>query len=604
MFVRTPLQVKLFPCDDKYNDREISDLQTSWAEILKSRFLPWLGTLEQEFAKFFHSRMGRPIKYISLLIVVHIFKELYDWTDEELLEHVKFDKRFEYAFDLPYHELVLSQKTLHNFRSLLNNHNMAQTVFDGATKHIAEIFNIDTSEQRLDSTHIVSNMARLSRLGLFVRVIENLLNKLKKIDPAAYEALPSRFSDRYGRRRGYFADARSKKTKARLGEAANDMYYLLDRFKEHDELSSMKVYEHLQRVFNEHCSVRQTIDHTEICVEEKPMPTDSTSPTSDALSADDASSTEDALSITDTSSTDDISSTDDTSSTEDTPEPVTVKEPKEMPSGTLQNPSDEDVTCGHKGPGYEATFAETCNATNPFQIITDVSIDTSNISDQHKTVPTMDRLHAKGMKPDTAFGDGTFTSGDNIVECRERGIDLQGNLVGADKEPNRLKLADFHFAEDGATMTACPAEHSPTGQRLENSKKPKKKSQQNFIVHFDKETCATCKLAGDCPVKLQKKKAVIRFSPAQLASSIRRREQNTEAFKERNNIRAGIEATNSEMKNSQGLGRLKVRGQPRVTHTVIFKALACNVKRMVKYALKELKKAETPKIEGNIAFSA
>jgi hypothetical protein len=274
-----------------------------------------------------------------------------------------------------------------------------------------------------------------------------------------------------------------------------------------------------------------------------------------------------------------------------------------MPSGTLQNPSDEDVTCGHKGPGYEATFAETCSSKNPFQIITDVQTDTSNVSDQHKTVPIIDRLDAKGMKPQTAFTDGTFTSGDNIVECRERDVDLQGNLVGADKEPNRLKLADFQFAEDGVTMTACPAKHMPIDQRMENSKKPKKKSQQNFIIHFDRETCATCKLAGECPVKLQKKKAVIRFSPAQLASSIRRREQSTEAFKERNNIRAGIEATNSEMKNTHGLEKLKVRGQPRVNQTVIFKALACNVKRMVKYVQIELKKAAVEKMEAEMAFS-
>jgi hypothetical protein len=574
LFVRTPLQAKLFPCDDKYNHREISDLQHSWAEILKTRVLPWLGSLEQEFARFFHSRMGRPIKYISLLIVVHIFKELYDWTDEELLEHVKFDKRFEFAFDLSYNELVLSQKTLHNFRTLLNSENMAQTIFDRATKHIAETFNIDTSEQRLDSTHIVSNMARLSRLGLFVRVIENFLKKLTKIDPDAYDALPARFGERYGRRRGYFADARSKKTKARLGDAGNDMYYLLDRFKEHDELAAMKVYEHVQRVFDEHCSVRQTTDNTEVSVEEKQTPKV------------------------------DTSSIDDTSSPDDTPALVTVKDPKEMPSGTLQNPSDEDVTCGHKGAGYEATFAETCHSDNPFQVITDVSTDTSNVSDQHKTVPTMDRLEAKGMKPKTAFGDGGFTSGDNIVECQDRGIDLQGNLVGTDKEPNRQKLADFQFAEDGITMMSCPAGHQPTSQRLENSKKPKKKSQQTFIVHFEKETCTACKLAGDCPVKQQKKKAVIRFSAARLASSIRRREQETKAFKERNNIRAGIEATNSELKATQGLATLKVRGQERVSQTVMFKALGCNVKRMVKYVLMEMKKTEKTKIERNMAFSA
>jgi hypothetical protein len=540
----------------------MSDLKRSWAEIFKDKIIPYLGKLEQEFARFFHSRMGRPIKYISLLIIVHLFKELYDWTDEELIDNVKFDKRFEYAFDLPYNELVLCQKTLHNFRTLLQTEDMAQTVFNRATKHIADTFNIDTSKQRLDSTHIVSNMARLSRLGLFVRVIENLLHKLKKIDAAAYKALPSRFAERYGRRRGYFADARSKKSKARLGEAANDMYYLLDRFKEHHDLTTMKVYEHLKRVFSEHCSVQQLEDNTEISLDENQ-----------------------SLSV-------------------DTPSVVMVKDPGEIPSGTLQNPSDEDVTCGYKGAGYEATFAETCNPGNSFQIITDVQIDTSNVSDQHKTVPVMDRLEKKGMKPDTAFTDGGFTSGENILECQDRGINLQGNLVGADKEPYGLKLADFQFAEDGITMTACPAGQHPTNQRQANSRKIKKKNQQNFIVHFVKSSCTTCELARDCPVKLQKKKAVIRFSLAQRASSIRRREQNTEAFKEQNNIRAGIEATNAEMKKTQGLEKLKVRGQPRVNQTVIFKALACNVKRMVKYALTELEKVEITNIESKMAFSS
>jgi hypothetical protein len=37
------------------------------------------------------------------------------------------------------------------------------------------------------------------------------------------------------------------------------------------------------------------------------------------------------------------------------------------------------------------------------------------------------------------------------------------------------------------------------------------------------------------------------------------------------------------MKTRQGLGKLRVRGQPRVEQNVILKALACNVKRMVKY---------------------
>lgn len=555
MFVRTPLQAKLFPCDDKYNELELADLGKSWAQIIKDKVLPFFGTLELEFANFFHKSMGRPIKYISLLIVAHIFKEMYDWTDEELLESVRFDKRFDYAFDLPYQEITLCQKTLHNFRTLMQDHKMARTIFNHATAHIVKIFNIDTNQQRLDSTHIISNMARLSRLGLFVRVIENFLVKLKKLDPNAYDNLPARFTDRYKKRRGYFADARSKKTKHRLGEAADDMYYLIDRFLENEQIRSLKVTKQLERVFNEHCTIRKVEDSLSITVEVN----DPEAPpkTTDQVDAKQTS----------------VSSQ----------QQVIVKKPEDMPSGTLQNPSDEDVTYGHKGPGYEATFAETCSKKNPFQVITDAQTDTSIISDQHKTLAVVNRLDSNNLKPGVLYTDGTFTSGKNIVECADKGVDLQGNLVGVDKSPEKLKLADFEFDQDGISMTACPAGEKPVAQKQGNARKKKSKSRHSFQVYFDLEICKTCSSGDRCPVKLQKKKAVIRFYLAQLASSRRRREQETKAFKERNNIRAGIESTNAELKKSQGLDRLSVRGQPRVDQTVIFKALACNIKRMVKY---------------------
>ena len=50
---------------------------------------------------------------------------------------------------------------------------------------------------------------------------------------------------------------------------------------------------------------------------------------------------------------------------------------------------------------------------------------------------------------------------------------------------------------------------------------------------------------------------------------------------------AGIEGTNSELKRRHGLGRLRVRGGERVRLAVYLKALACNVKRMVRARLDE-----------------
>jgi len=51
-------------------------------------------------------------------------------------------------------------------------------------------------------------------------------------------------------------------------------------------------------------------------------------------------------------------------------------------------------------------------------------------------------------------------------------------------------------------------------------------------------------------------------------------------------LRSGIEATNSEYKRAYGGGRLRVRGSPAVTRTVVFKFMALNIRRWTKCAQK------------------
>jgi hypothetical protein len=55
--------------------------------------------------------------------------------------------------------------------------------------------------------------------------------------------------------------------------------------------------------------------------------------------------------------------------------------------------------------------------------------------------------------------------------------------------------------------------------------------------------------------------------------------QQTTEWKERYRIRAGIEATNSELKRAHGIGRLRVRRLAKVCFAVACKVIACNIKR-------------------------
>jgi hypothetical protein len=58
--------------------------------------------------------------------------------------------------------------------------------------------------------------------------------------------------------------------------------------------------------------------------------------------------------------------------------------------------------------------------------------------------------------------------------------------------------------------------------------------------------------------------------------------QQTTEWKNRYRIRSGIEATNSELKRSHGIGKLRVRRAAKVCFAVACKVIACNIKRWAK----------------------
>ena len=94
----------------------------------------------------------------------------------------------------------------------------------------------------------------------------------------------------------------------------------------------------------------------------------------------------------------------------------------------------------------------------------------------------------------------------------------------------------------------------------------------------------TCALFSVCPVRLNQEQDGYAVTVDLKAVHLerRRRAMASGVFGERYRIRAGIEATVSELKRRHGLGALRVRGRGRVELAVYLKALACNVKRMVR----------------------
>lgn len=574
---------------------KLARLESQWPGIFRREILPMLLDAEADFAELYHGGLGAPNKPIAELVGILILKEFHDYTDAQTLEAVEFNLQWQYALQLGLSQASLCQKTLHNFRDRMVQSQKHQRLFSQLTGRIIDRFGLDTSRQRMDSTHVIGAMKQLTRLGLFVQTIKAFLFKLKRMGPrdetiaAVVAQLPKKFHERYLEREGYFSDTRSSLASRRLEACAQDLWELIDRFRGDPKLGQLKQYRHLQRLFKEQCDLLappppEPTAPVQVPSGAVPAPPPAAAPKPEAPApsrpADPApAGPSEFAPLAEPAEAPCVAA-----AVSPTPSvaPVALKAPPEIASTSLQNPSDPDATFGHKGKGYQFQLAETCVPDNPFQVITTTLLQGAHESDQKATIPLLETLAAQGRKPEVTVADSNYISGENILQAAAMGVALQGPLPGSAPAPDQLTLQDFTFAAMGPQLEACPQGHAPLRQEESHPGGGRR-------AYFDRTVCEGCPRAAHCPTHLNQTERCLRWTPAQLATARRRHEQETPAFKEAYKIRSGIEATISENKNGHGLGRLRLRGRPAIELVATFKTLALNVKRALKYVQNSLK---------------
>ena len=313
MFRPTDKQGKLFDAYGLMTPDKRGACEKSWAGVFRERALPILLKAETKFAELYDNRMGRPNVSIALIIGTLLLKEIRNLTDMEALECLEFDTRWWYSFGIEPDEVIVCQKTLHNFRTGIIKHDKAKLMFRIISDELISALGVSTAKQRLDSTHILSNFAVLNRLKLFCETMRVFLHAVKKMKAHEYKYIPEGLLRRYSEESRY-ADARKEKGPRRLGVAARDIYRLAERFKGNGKVTRMEEYKLLARLLSEQCEITQKA---------KPPK-------------------------------------DDDDDKMEEPVPVELKETKEVGADSLQTPHDPDVTySGHKGKGYEVQLVET-----------------------------------------------------------------------------------------------------------------------------------------------------------------------------------------------------------------------------------------------------
>ena len=96
-------------------DREKRMLEKSWAKPFAERIFPLID--ESKFSCLYSDKASRPNTPVNICVGALILKELFNMTDEEMVDSLVFDVRFQYALHTTgFEEQPLSDKTLNRFR--------------------------------------------------------------------------------------------------------------------------------------------------------------------------------------------------------------------------------------------------------------------------------------------------------------------------------------------------------------------------------------------------------------------------------------------------------------------------------------------------------
>jgi len=497
-------------------------MKDSWAALFREHILCELPV--NKVAPFFNETFGRPTKELYTALGVLLLQQIHDLSDEETVSQLAFNLQWHYALDIVDESdeaKYLCAKTLWNMRDLVIENHLDEVLFDCTTQVLAKVFNVDTSAQRIDSVHIKSNMRRLGRIGIFAKSINAFLINLKRRHQDLFDALPQDLVERYLRDKALscFSLVKPSEAQKTLETVSKDLFHLVQRFANHPQVSSMYSYATMVRVLEEHCEVKEQ---------------------------------------------------------EGAAAQLRVKASREIPSDSLQNPSDPDATySGHKGQGYQVQVMETYCTNEDEQekdrtlnLITHVEVQTACESDAHALIPVLESTTERGLAPTQVLADSLYGSDDNTEKAEAMGIEVVSPTMGAEKDET-VSLSAFSLSEKGK-VTACPQGHAPV--KVKHKK-------HRYSVAFDSSHCNHCPFREACPVKPGKKHHYLRYEDKTMRIATRRAKEQAPEFKDKYRWRAGIEATMSEYDRITGVKRLRVRGSPAVRYCAKLKAIGVNLFR-------------------------
>jgi hypothetical protein len=349
-------------------------LDEGWHGIFRRSLLQFMPA--QQLGDHFAASFGRPTKELHAMAALVFIMEFKNWTIEDAVDAYTFDNAIHFALNLSNRRNYLCTRTLESYRALVRDDEAAGSVFMDVTRTLVEALKIDIRKQRLDSTHLLSDMACFGRTKLLAVAVKRFLTALKRHAAPSYETLSAELRERYepaiGRLFGETGNSKELRAQARQ-QIAQDMHLLIERFADDASINTRSTYQALVRLFGEHCE----LTGNEIQVRPK------------------------------------------------------SQDAQGQSAHAMQNPSDAEAGySGHKGAGYQAQLSETSAVENPVQIVVACLPQSAGDQDPDALEPVLEQLIEQKMKPDELAADGAYGSDENHQRAKSEGIELISPVRG------------------------------------------------------------------------------------------------------------------------------------------------------------------------------
>jgi transposase len=256
--------------------------------------------------------------------------------------------------------------------------------------------------------------------------------------------------------------------------------------------------------------------------------------------------------------------------------------PAKRPTGgdVIESPHETEARYakkrGQSWIGYKMQVTESCDEDQP-HLIVDLEPTGATDNDSPELAHIQARLQKQGTPPGEQYVDQGYMSGENLVKSGALGIRLMGVPLDDTKNAPGFRQVDFRIDEE-KQQAICPAGQTSAvwSQRPSHGGEP-----PAIQIRFEAQACQHCRFFGQCTTSSRGRS--LGLHPYRAALRQRRAEAQTEAFREQLHLRAGVEATISELVRGHRFRSARYRGQAKLRLQAYFTATAVNLKRTIRW---------------------